>query len=104
MVIINQTQITESTFNKWKAHKVDVNEDGDSYSYYVIPLIDVDEFNVDMMEKIPALFSSYSDEFVDDKGNTVYTIRLDTQLPEITTEQEVELLYKILTKKNLSIK
>lgn len=101
MVIINQTQITESTFNKWKSHKVDVDEDGDHYSYYVIPLIDIDEFNVNMLETIPALFSSYSDEFTDDKGNTVYTIRFDTQLPEITTEQEVELLYKILTKKSL---
>lgn len=103
MVIINQTQITESTFSKWKAHKVDVDEDGDQYSYYVIPLIDIDEFNVNMLETIPALFSSYSDEFTDDKGNTVYTIRFDTQLPEITTEQEVELLYKILTKKSLVI-
>jgi hypothetical protein len=103
MVIINQTQITESTFSKWKCHKVDVDEDGDQYSYYVIPLIDIDEFNVNMLETIPALFSSYSDEFTDDKGNTVYTIRFDTQLPEITTEQEVELLYKILTKKSLVI-
>lgn len=104
MVIVNQTKITESTFSKWRSHKVDVNEDGDSYSYYVIPLIDIDEFNVDMLDKIPALFSSYSDEFVDDKGDIVYTVRLDTQLPEITTEQEVELLYKILTKKSLVIK
>lgn len=101
MVIINQTQITESTFSKWKSHKVDVDEDGDQYSYYVIPLIDIDEFNVNMLETIPSLFSSYSDEFTDEKGNTVYTIRFDTQLPEITTEQEVELLYKILTKKSL---
>lgn len=101
MVIINQTQITESTFEKWKSHKVDVDEDGEQYSYYVIPLIDVDEFNVNMLDTIPALYSSYSDEFTDEKGNTVYTIRFDTQLPEITTEQEVELLYKILTKKSL---
>jgi hypothetical protein len=101
MVIINQTQITESTFTKWRSYKVDVEDDGEAYCYYVIPLIDVDQFNVDMLETIPALYSSYSDEFTDDKGNTVYTIRFDTQLPEITTEQEVELLYKILTKKSL---
>jgi hypothetical protein len=104
MIIVNQTQITESTFDKWKCHKIDVDEDGEQYTYYVIPLIEVDEFNVDMMDKIPALYSSYSDEFTDDKGNTVYTVRLDTQLPEITTEQEVELLYKILTRKSLIIK
>lgn len=103
MVIVNQSQITESTFNKWKAHKVDVEEDDGQYSYYVIPLIDVDQFNVSMLEKIPALYSSYSDEFTDDDGNIVFTIRLDTQLPEMTTEQEVELLYKILTKKSLKI-
>lgn len=103
MVIVNQSQITEATFNKWKAHKVDVEEDDGQYSYYVIPLIDVDQFNVSMLEKIPALYSSYSDEFTDDDGNVVFTIRLDTQLPEMTTEQEVELLYKILTKKSLRI-
>jgi hypothetical protein len=101
MVILNQTQITESTFTKWRSHKVDVEDDGEAYFYYVIPLIDVDQFNVDMLETIPALYSSYSDEFTDDNGNTVFTIRFDTQLPEITTEQEVELLYKILTKKSL---
>jgi hypothetical protein len=63
----------------------------------------VDEFNVAMIETTPVLFSSYSDEFTDEKGKTVYTIRFDPQLPEITTEQEVELLYKILTKKDLKI-
>lgn len=103
MIIVPETPIFESSFSKWKAHKVEAEEKGETYSYYVIPLIEVDEFNTSMIDTMPALFSSYSDEFTDDKGNVIYTIRFDPQLPEITTEQEVELLYKILTKKDLKI-
>lgn len=101
MIIINETPITDKSFEKWKSHKVEAEEDGEQYHYYVIPLVQVDNFNADALETIPALYSSYDDEFVDDKGNAVYTIRFDTQLPDITTEQQVELLYSILTKKSL---
>lgn len=104
MVIVNQTPITEKSFSKWKAHKIDVDENGEQYSYYVIPLVQVDEMNAEVLETVPALFSSYSDEFVDTKEKTpVYTVRFDTQLPDLTTEEEVELLYHILTKKDISI-
>lgn len=101
MIIVNETPITEKSFEKWKSHRVDAEEEGEQYSYYVIPLVEVDKFNVEVLETIPALYSSYNDEFVDDNGNTVYTVRFDTQLPDITTEQQVELLYNILTKKTL---
>jgi hypothetical protein len=103
MVIVNQTPITEKSFTKWKAHKIDVDDEAVQYSYYVIPLVQVDEVNAESLETVPALFSSYSDEFIDDKKESVYTVRFDTQLPDMTTEEEVEILYHILTKKEIGI-
>lgn len=103
MIIVNETPITEKSFEKWKAHKIDVNEKDENYSYYVIPLVNITDVNEQSLESVPALYSSYDDEFLDDKGNTVFTVRLDTQLPDMTTEQQVELLYTILTKKNLTL-
>lgn len=103
MIIVNETPITEKSFEKWKAHKIHVNEKDENYSYYVIPLIEITNIDEQILESIPALYSSYDDEFLDDKGNTVFTVRLDTQLPDMTSEQQVELLYNILTKKNLTL-
>lgn len=105
MVIVPQTPITEASFSKWKSHRVDETDDNGSYHYYMIPLIDVAEDELEDIELIPGLFSSESDEFQDDKGNPVYTMRLfEEDLPEITTEEEVEILYKIITKKDLLLK
>lgn len=102
MNIIPQTPITESSFNRWKCHRLEVEDGEDSYHYYVIPLIDIDEDEIPDMQYAPALFSSESDEFKDETGRTIYTIRLfDEDLPEMTTEEEVEILYKILTKKDI---
>ena len=54
------------------------------------------------LDTIPALWSSESTEFESEEGVTLYTMRLfDEDMPELTTEEEVEILYKILTKKNL---
>lgn len=104
MIILPQTLITENSFNRWKAHKIEVEDGVDSYHYYVIPLIDIDEDSIDDIEFAPVLFSSESDEFFDENGNTIYTLRLfDDDLPELTTEEEVEILYEILTKKKLFI-
>lgn len=102
MLIIPETQITEASFEKWKSHRIDVTDDGESYFYFIIPLIDVTEDEIPDIESIPALFSSESDEFANEDGNLVFTMRLfDDDLPELTTEEEVEILYNILTKKNL---
>ena len=102
MIIVPQTLITENSFNRWKSHKIEVEDGIDSYHYYVIPLVDMDEDDLENIEFSPALFSSESDEFFDEKGNTVYTLRLfDDDLPELTTEEEVEILYELLTKKKL---
>ena len=105
MIIVPETPITDASFDKWKAHKIDVEEEEEKYHYYVIPLIDVDEEELKKIEEIPALFSSESDEFQDQNGNPAYTVRLfDEDLPELTTEEEVEILYKILTKKDLFLR
>jgi hypothetical protein len=102
MIIAPQTPITEESFNRWKCHRIDIEDSGDIYHYYIIPLIDVDEEEVSRINTVPALYSSGSDEFLNNKDNPTYTVRLfDDDLPEITTEEEVEILYKILTKKEL---
>ena len=102
MIILPQTPITESSFQKWKCHRLEVENGEDSYHYYVIPLIDIDEDEVSNIEYAPVLFSSESDEFFDENGGAIFTLRLfDEDLPELTTEEEVEILYKILTKKEI---
>jgi hypothetical protein len=101
MIILNETPITDISFDKWKAHRIEVDEAEESY-YYVIPLVDIDEKELDHIEEIPALFSSESDNFTDDVGNTVFTVRMfDEDLPELTSEEEVEILYRLLTKKDI---
>jgi hypothetical protein len=55
-----------------------------------------------MQEYIPALWSSESTEFTNENGEIIYTMRLfDEDLPELTTEEEVEILYKLLTKREI---
>ena len=105
MIIVPQTPITESSFQKWKCHRLEVEDGLDSYHYYVIPLIDIDEDEIPDIERIPALFSSESDAYLNDDGNVEYTLRLfDDDLPELEFEEEVEILYKILTKKEIYLK
>lgn len=103
MILIPQTAITDASFDKWKAHRIDVEEEDDKFYYYVVPLIDIDEKELERIEGIPALFSSESDEFIDpETGISAFTMRLfDEDLPELTSEEEVEILYKILTKRDL---
>jgi hypothetical protein len=102
MIIIPQTPITDASFDKWKSHRMDVTDDGDKYHYYIIPLVDIDEEQLQHIEMLPTIFSSESDEFTDEGGNPIFTCRLfDDDLPELTSEEEVEILYKILTKKEL---
>ena len=101
MIIVPHTPITDASFDKWKAHRIDVEDDEDKFYYYVVPL--VEEKELEDVEGIPALFSSESDEFMDSEtGKSVFTMRLfDDDLPELTSEEEVEILYRILTKKDL---
>ncbi len=102
MIIVPQTPITEASFERWKCHRIDVNDGEDNYFYFIIPLIEVGEEEINDIESVPALFSSESDEFTDEKSNPIFTVRLfDEDLPELTSEEEVEILYQILTKKDL---
>ena len=105
MIIIPQTPITDTSFERWKCHRLEVANDVDSYYYYVIPLVDIDEDEMQDLEYLPKMFSSASDEFTDENGKTIYTVRLfDDDLPELEFEEEVEILYKLLTKKDIFLK
>jgi hypothetical protein len=66
---------------------------------------DYEEEEMQELEFMPTLFSSESNEFIDENGNAVYTLRLfDEDLPELEFEEEVEILYKLLTKKEIYLK
>ena len=105
MIIIPQTPITDASFERWKCHRMEIEEEDSKFYYYIIPLMDIGEDEVSIIENIPALFSSMSDEFEDENGNPTYTMRLfDEDMPEITSEEEVEILYQILTKKEIFLK
>ena len=105
MIILPQTQITDASFERWKCHRLEIEDGKDSYHYYVIPLIDIDEDEIPDMEGMPVLYSSESDSFIGENGKPAYTVRLfDDDLPELEFEEEVEILYKLLTKKEIFLK
>lgn len=105
MIILPQTPITDASFERWKCHRMEIEEEDGKFFYYIIPLMDVGEDEIKNIEEIPAMFSSVSDEFEDDNGNALYTVRLfDADMPELTSEEEVEILYQILTKKEIFLK
>ena len=104
MITVPQTPITDASFQRWKAPKVEGSDGESTFYYYVIPLIDVDEEELSYIEDIPTLFSSDSDSLKDSDGNTIYTMRLfDDDLPELQTEEEVEILFKLLTKQEITL-
>jgi hypothetical protein len=106
MIIVPETPITDVSFTKWNpCIRIEMKDDtlDELFHYYIIPLIDVSQKELEEnLETIPALWSSESTEFESEEGVTLYTMRLfDEDMPELTTEEEVEILYKILTKKDL---
>lgn len=106
MIIVPETPITDVSFTKWNTCiKIEMKDESldEVFHYYIIPLIDVTQEELENnIETIPSLWSSESTEFESEEGITLYTMRLfDEDLPELTTEEEVEILYKILTKKDL---
>ena len=61
MVIVPQTPITEASFERWKSHRIDVSDENESYFYYIIPLIEVGEDEINDIEWSPlcsTLFAS----------------------------------------------
>jgi len=106
MITIPSTPITEASFRKWKCIRIDVKAEDTSeedYWYYVIPLVDATEEQfLSIDDYYPHLWSSENGEFISDAGNEVFSIFVfDDDLPALTTEEEVEILYKIITKKDL---
>ncbi len=106
MIIVPETPITDISFTKWNpCIKIEMKDESlnETFHYYIIPLIDVSQEELEnSIETIPSLWSSESTEFESEEGITLYTMRLfDEDMPELTTEEEVEILYKILTKKDL---
>jgi hypothetical protein len=106
MIIVPETPITEVSFTKWNScMRIEMKDEAldELFHYYVIPLIDVSQKELEeSLDTIPALWSSESTEFESEEGVILYTMRLfDEDMPELTTEEEVEILYKILTKKDL---
>jgi hypothetical protein len=97
MIVVPETPITDVSFTKWNpCIKLEVKDENleDTYHYYIIPLIDVSQQELENnLESIPSLWSSESTEFESEEGVTLYTMRLfDEDLPELTTEEEKRLV------------
>ena len=61
MILVPETPITENSFEKWKCHKIDVTEDdGMNFHYWVIPLIEMDESEMENIEFMPSIYSCAS--------------------------------------------
>ena len=99
MITMPQTPITEHSFKKWNAIKIEEKDEDGEYYYYVLPIPIDEEIEGDK----PVLVSTANDEWKDvDIDEGTYLVSLFDNLPMIETEEEVELLYKILTKENLT--
>lgn len=104
MITIPQTPITDLSFKKWGLKKIKELDEDVEYYYYVIPLPKHNYPNNDMK---PFLITSANDEAKEfGLENGQFAVRLFEigELPPLKTEQEVELLYYLLTKENLNSK
>jgi hypothetical protein len=86
-----------SSFDEPDEHTIKY-ELGDPYYYWILP-IPIDENIPDR----PTLISTTNDEWkIMEINKGQYLVTLFDTLPMLETEEEVELLYKILTKENLT--
>jgi hypothetical protein len=102
MITMPQTPITEHSFKKWNAIKIEENDGDSEYYYYIIPM---PNDSVDDISERPTLISIANDEWKNcdlEEGHYLVSLFDYQDLPMIETEEEVELLYKILTKENLT--
>ena len=98
MITMPQTPITDHSFKKWGAIKIEENDGESDFYYWILPL----PLNDDMNDR-PTLISIASDEWKNmDLNEGEYLVTLFDNLPMLETEEEIELLYKILTKENLT--
>ncbi len=101
MITMPQTSITDHSFKKWNAIRVEETDGENEYYYWIIPM--PNDNDMDVSEK-PTLISTADDEWKNldlDEGQYLVSLFDHYELPMIETEEEVELLYKILTKENL---
>jgi len=99
MITMPQTPITDHSFKKWGAIKIEENDEDSDYYYWILPL-PLDDYD---MHDRPTLISIASDEWKNmDLNEGEYLVTLFDNLPMLETEEEIELLYKILTKENLT--
>jgi hypothetical protein len=106
MLTFPKTPITDSSFKKWSAIKYEEEneEDGSTYHYYIIPL--PNDWDNDASSR-PALLSTASDEcniIGIKKGEFKISVFDYGELPLLETEEDVELLYKIVTQQDLVIR
>jgi hypothetical protein len=99
MITMPQTPITDHSFKKWGATKIEENDGESDFYYWILPLPLEDD---DVSDR-PTLISIASDEWKNMELNEgEYLVTLFDNLPMLETEEEIELLYKILTKENLT--
>jgi hypothetical protein len=99
MITMPQTPITDHSFKRWNAIKIEESDGENNYYYWIIPLPNGDELKT---INRPTLVSIASDEWKAMELNEgEYLVTLFDNLPMLETEEEIELLYKILTKENL---
>jgi hypothetical protein len=100
MIDFPYTPITEETFERQGWLRFEDNEDdGDTFHYWILPL---PKDNPD--DKCPVLISSADDEYSDlglEKGQ--YMVEIDGMLGlgMCRNEEEIELLYRALTRSEL---
>lgn len=106
MITFPQTPITDSSFKKWDAIKYEEEseETGEKFYYYIIPL--PNHWDDDTSSR-PALLSTSNDEWNIigiKKGEYKISVFDYGELPLLETEEEVELLYYLVTKEELTSK
>lgn len=103
LYFISKTPITEKTFERqgWEkiVEKDDDFDDGDVYTYYILPL---PKDNPD--PSAPFLISSADDEYKEiglNEGEYIVELGDYMGLGLCNCEEELDLLYKLLTKKTI---
>jgi hypothetical protein len=100
MITMPQSPITDHSFKKWGAIRVEESDGESEYYYWIIPIPKLEEFDV---SERPTLISTANDEWKNmEIKEGEYLISLFENVPMMETEEEIELLYKILTKQNLT--
>jgi len=102
MITMPQTPITDHSFKKWKAIRIDETDGDVNFYYWILPLPNNDDLDA---SNRPTLVSTANDEWKNmdlEEGQYLVSLFDWNDLPMLETEEDIELLYKILTKENLT--